>query len=157
MSALPPLLYHGSDAAFEPGFVLAPRPAYAQSWGGTDFYAALERWRPAGCLPHREAVFMVADPDEIDLAGGATDWCLEVEPDGPVSRHDLNWGSAVSCLVSDGHGIGSDAVREAAQAYWRGDPSPNETVWEYLAPSARVVRCEPWETFGMEDGDAPRP
>lgn len=155
MTDIPTRLYHGSYAPFEPGFVLTARPGYEEAWGGTDFYAALERWRPEGCLPHRGAVFMVADPNEIDLAGGATEWCLEVEPEGRVSRHDLNWGSEVSCLVSDGHAVDSPEVRAAAEAYWRGDRSPNEVVWEYLAPSARVVRCEPYETFGLDGSPSP--
>ena len=147
---IPARLYHGSATPFEPGFVLTPRgEEYEENWGGTDFYAALERWRPDGATAHRDAVFLVGDPDDVDLAGGSTDWCLEVEPTGPVTRHDINWGSEISCLRGDGKGIEDPEVRRAALAYWAGEAHPNESVWEYLAPGARVLSCEPWETFGM--------
>ncbi len=97
---------------------------------------------------------MVGAADDIELAGGSTEWCLDVEPLGPVSRHDLNWGSEVSCLVSDGKPVDGPEVREAALAYWSGRPHHSESVWEYLTPAARVLACGPWETYGM---DAPSP
>lgn len=151
--ALPTRFFHGSHDPFEPDFLLAPRgAAYEADWKSTDFYAALERHRPADRLAHAQAVFLVGDPDDVDLAGGSTEWCLEVEPVGAVTRHDLNWGSEVSSLVSDGHDIDSRPVREAAEAYWRGDRHPDESVWEYLCAGARVLRCEPWETFDIDQG-----
>lgn len=142
--------FHGSGAELTEGLVLRPRgEAYEADWAATDFYAALERWRPPECLAHRDAVFMVAEIDDIDLAGGSTDWCAEVVPIGPVTRHDLNWSSRISCLVSEGHGIESAEVRSAAEAYWSGLASPDESVWEYMAPAARVLRCEPYDTFDL--------
>lgn len=142
------IFYHGSAVGIEPGVVLRPRgEAYVADWGATDFHDALERWRPEGKLAHRDAVFMVGDVDDIDLAGGATDWCLEVTPVGEVTRHDLNWSSAISCLVGDGYAVDSPEVRAAAESYWRGDPHPDESVWEFMAAGAVVVRCEPYETF----------
>lgn len=142
--------FHGSSLPIDPGVTLSPRrDAYHRDWSGTDFYAALERWRPEGALAHRAAVFMVSEIDDIDLAGGSTEWCLEVQPIGEVTRHDLNWSSLISCLVSEGHGIESAEVRAAAEAYWSGRPSEDENVWEYLVAEAVVLRCEPYETFDL--------
>lgn len=138
--------FHGSRTAFETGFALSGRgDGYARDWGETDFYAVLERWRPVGAIAHAEAVFMVGDPDEVDLAGGATEWCLELAPCGQLDRHDMNWSSEISCLMSEGHAVDSPEVRRAAQAYWAGEPHRDENLWEYLARSAVVLACEPWE------------
>jgi len=157
MTSSPARFFHGSHDPFDPGFVLTPRgEAYEAAWKDTAFYAALERWRPAGCRAHKDAVFLVGAVDDIDLAGGSTEWCLEVAPEGPVTRHDLNWSSEVSGLVDDGHPVDGPAVRRAAEAYWAGTPHPDENVWEYLAASATVVRCEPYETFDIGDA-APKP
>lgn len=140
--------YHGSSRDFVVGSVLRGRgTAYETSWNGTDFYAILERYRPADCLAHKDAVFMVGDPDDIDLAGGATEWCLEVRPIDAVSRHDLNWSSEISMLISEGSSVDDPKVVAAANSYWAGIPHFNEQVWEYLASAFEVVRCEPYETF----------
>jgi len=154
-------LYHGSAIELPVGLVLTGRgDQYENAWSHTDFYAVLEQFRPAHCIPHREAVFMVADPDDIDLAGGATDFVFELEVDADdVSRHDLNWSSEISMLISDGHVIDSPEVASAAQAYWAGTPHYNESVWEYMTKAARIVRCEPYETFEVVpvQGGRPRP
>lgn len=153
----PKRFYHGSADPIEVGTVLVPRgAAYEADWSRTDFYPALERWRPADRLAHRDAVFLVGDVDDIDLAGGSTDWCLEVEPVGQVTRHDLNWSSRISCLIGDGHSLDSDEVRAAAASYWAGEEHPDESVWEYLVTGARVTRCEPYEDFEV-GGTTPAP
>lgn len=141
--------FHGSAVPFEPGATLAPRGgAYEADWSGTDFYAALERWRPPGLLAHRDAVFLLASEDEIELAGGATDWALEVEPLGPVTRHDLNWSAEVAALVGAGAAHDDPAVARAASAYWSGRPHPSESLWEHLAPAARVLACAAFDAPG---------
>ena len=85
---------------------------------------------------------MVADPDDIDLAGGATDYMLTVVPLGPVQKHDINWGSEISMLVGDGYDIKSPEIMDAAKNYWNGVPHYNESVWEYLTTSAKVIKVE---------------
>lgn len=139
----PPTFYHGSfDSTFEPGKVLRPRgDAYANDWSDTDFYDILEHYRPSDKLAHKDAVFMVGDEDDIDLAGGATDVIYEVEPIGPVQKHDLNWSSEISCLMSIHGEEGRDRaeVRKAAENYWSGRPHHDENVWEYLAPAMRIL------------------
>lgn len=144
--------FHGSYDAHEAGTVFQGRgSSYEEKWAKTDFYAALERWRPADKIAHRDAVFLVADPDDLDAVGSATDWCLEMEPLGPVSCHDVGWSSTVSLLISDGHKIDSAEVQTAAEAYWSGRPCPGEEMWEYITTEARVLRCGPYDTFDPDE------
>lgn len=133
--------YHGSSDPLPVGTVLTPRDNYEANWSNTDFYAVLEHFRPPHMLAHKNAVFMCDNPDDIDNAGGGTDWLFTVQPLGPVERHDLNWGSEVSMLVSDDPDD-LDAIQQAAENYWNGVPHHDETVWEYLTPSARIVAVE---------------
>lgn len=135
--------YHGSMNHLPVGTVLKPRGTdYEQDWAHTDFYRALEKYRPGHMLSHKDAVFMVADPDDVDLAGGGTEWLMTVKPLGPVSKHDVNWSSEISGLMDDGEDLDSEAVRSAAENYWRGVPHPNESVWEYLTPAAEILSVE---------------
>ena len=85
---------------------------------------------------------MCHDPDDVDLAGGGTEWLFTVVPLGPIQKHDLNWGSEVSMLISDGYAIDSPEVKNAAKKYWAGVPHYNESVWEYLTPSAKITAVE---------------
>ena len=134
--------YHGSMDELPVGTVLTPRDNYEQTWGNTDFYSALERYRPSNMLSHRQGVFMCHDPDDVDLAGGGTEWLFTVVPLGLIQKHDLNWGSEVSMLISDGYAIDSPEVKNAAEKYWAGEPHYNESVWEYLTPSAKITAVE---------------
>lgn len=144
-------LYHGSNDLLAVGTVLRGRGAsYEADWHQTGFYGVLERYRPDDAIPHAEAVFAVDDPDVIDVAGGGTEWIFELEAEGPVSRHDLNWSSEISCLLSDGHAEDSEAVAAAARNYWAGLPHPNESVWEYLVREATIVRVGSFEDFEIE-------
>lgn len=149
--------YHGSNTRLEVGDVLTSRGAnYESDWEHTDFYAVLEQHRPSHMLPHRDAVFMVGDPDDVDLAGGGTEWIFHLEPFGQVSKHDLNWSSEISCLISDGHAPDSDKVTTAALNYWSGIPHHNESVWEYLARSAKILQVGKFEDFEAT-ADLPHP
>lgn len=135
------VFYHGSYDALDVGTVMKGRgEAYEATWMEAGFYSILERYRPEGCLAHKDAVFMVSEIDDIDNVGGATDWILEVLPGGPVSKHDVNWCSEISCLTSDGFDIDSSEIRHAAEQYWNGVPHANESVWEYLTASVTVLK-----------------
>ena len=136
--------YHGSHDELPVGTVLAPRDTYEANWSNTDFYHPLEKYRPVDKLSHAQSVFMCDNPDDVDLAGGATDWLFTVVPQGPIQRHDLNWGSEISMLIGDGYDIDSPEVKAAAQNYWAGVPHPDESVWEYLAPRATITAVEPY-------------
>lgn len=71
---------------------------------------------------------MVDCVDDIDNAGGSTQWCLEVIPNGDVTKHSLNWSSEISCLLSDGKEMDSPEIIQAAKNYWLGIPHWDENV-----------------------------
>ncbi len=142
--------FHGSNDEIKVGSIwVGQGDAYEANWSSANFYAALEKYRPSGFIAHKDAVFMVGHPDDIDLAGGGTEWACELKPLAPVSKHDLNWSSEISCLLGDGFQLDSHEVRQAAENYWSGLPHPNESVWEYLTAKAQVIRVEPYETFEL--------
>jgi hypothetical protein len=144
-----PLFLHGSYTPHEAGFQLKPRGEdYARDWEGSDFYAALEYHRPEGLRSHRQSVFLCTSVEDVELAGGATDFLLLVEPEEPnmITRHDVNWSTEISMLIGDGFHLDSPEVKEAALNYWSGEPHENECVWEYLCSGALVMEC-----FSSED------
>jgi len=135
--------YHGSMDYLQPGTVLTPRPNYEDRWGGTDFYTALEKHRPSDKLAHKDAVFMCQNENDVDLAGGGTEYLFTVVPSTTQEKHDMNWSSEISMLISDGHSIDSDVVKNAAKKYWNGEPHHSgESVWEFLTPTATIVDVE---------------
>lgn len=135
--------FHGSMNYLPVGTILTPRmDEYEKDWSGTDFYNILEKYRPKNMLSHKESVFMVDNEDDIDLAGGGTDWLFTVKPLGPIQKHDMNWSSEISMLVSDGYSIDSTEIINAANNYWKGVPHHNESVWEYLTTKAEIIRVE---------------
>lgn len=149
---------HGSFDPLPVGLVLTGRgKAYAEDWSNSGFYEVLERYRPASSLAHHDAVFMVSDPDDIDAAGGGTEWCAEVRPMGPVERHDLGWCTRISELLGDGVAPDDDRVRFAAEAYWLGAERPEGPFWEYLTARATVVRTAPFATFEFDAPDLVAP
>ena len=95
--------YHGSSNYLPVGTILNARDEYESDWQHTDFYSILEKYRPSDQLSHKQSVFMCDNSDDLDSAGGGTEWVFTLEPLGPVQRHDMNWSSEISCLVSDGY------------------------------------------------------
>ena len=142
--------YHGSNTKLPVGTILKPSPTYENDWSGTDFHQVLENHRPENMLAHKNSVFMCDNPDDIDLAGGGTEWLFTVVPLGPVQRHDLNWSSEISMLMSEVDASESTSwqlqkkIRKAAENYWNGIPHHNENVWEYLTSSAKIIAVEPY-------------
>lgn len=143
VEAMPQVYYHGSANKLKVGTKLTPRDDYENDWSNTDFYIPLEKYRPTDKLSHKQSVFMCDNPTDVDNAGGSTDYLFSLWPNGVVQRHDMNWGSEISMLISDGHDIDSPEVAHAAQQYWAGNPHPHdESVWEYLTPNATVLTVE---------------
>jgi hypothetical protein len=135
--------YHGSMTELDVGTVLKARgDQYHSEWSQTDFYAPLEQYRPTNMLSHSQSIFMCDNEDDVDTAGGGTDWLFTVVPMGKVQKHDMNWSSEISMLVSDGYDIDSDEIQNAANNYWAGVPHHNESLWEYLTPAAKVIHVE---------------
>lgn len=134
--------YHGSMEKLPVGTILKPQDDYEQNWGNTDFYRILEDNRPSNMLSHKKSVFLVTDADDVDLAGGSTEYLFTVKPLGLVERHDLNWSTEISMLISDGYKKDSDEIKTAASNYWKGIPHNNESVWEYLTSRAEILTVE---------------
>lgn len=132
---------HGSHSELPIGTILKSRgDEYEADWGNTSFYHALEKYKPSKYLSHKDAVFMVDNDEDLDLAGASLDYVYQVQPMGPVYKHDINWGSEISGLIDDGYSIDSLEVKNAAINYWNGIPHFNESVWEYLTTSAKIIK-----------------
>lgn len=149
--------YHGSYDYLPENTVLAPRgKEYEADWGESDFYQALEFWRPKNMRSHSDSVFLVDNLDDLCVAGGALEWVFECDiAESEVTKHDLNWSSEISCLMGDGYAIDSDKVQYAAKKYWSGEPHPNESVWEYLAPEARIIKAGSFDDFESSVSKSP--
>ena len=135
--------FHGSSTPLPPGTILRNLPGYEERWGHNDFYKILEQYRPQDKLPHKEAVFLCENDDDLDAVGAGTEFVLEVLPMGPVSRHDLNWGSEIDVLRSNGVPADDPQIALAAENYWNGVPH-HDPVWEVLTAEGRVMSCEPF-------------
>ena len=139
------LYYHGSMDELPVGTILSPKDNYEENWGDNNFYQILEKYRPSNMLAHMESVFMCDNPDDIDAAGGGTDYLFTVVPMGKVERHDMNWGSYIESMISDGVLKDDPKIINAANMYWKGvpvDSSIGETLWEYLTPHAKILAVE---------------
>lgn len=139
---------HASLDELEVGVVLKPRDDYEEHWSQTDFYAALERYRPENMLSHKESVFMCSSAEDLDNCIGG-EYIFEVIPDKRIERHDLNWSSEVSCLVCDN--APEEQIKQAALNYWHGMPHTNESVWEYLTPKAVIKKVYLYDDYEDED------
>jgi hypothetical protein len=138
------LFYHGSYYDLPYGTVLTPKKGNFVNNISDDSHFKLEQFRPSQYISRNEAVYMCDNPDDIDLAGGSTDYIYIVEPLGTIEKHDLNWMTEIN-LIMDKYfeqGNPEDAVEEvevAALNYWNGVSHYNESVWEYLTTSARIL------------------
>ena len=135
--------YHGSFNKLTVGTVLHGRKQeYEKDWGDNAWYQILHTHKPADMLHHRDAVFMVDNIDDMDVSGSPTEWIFTLQPLGVVEKHDMNWISEIESLLSEGKDKNDEEVIKAAISYWNGTPHSNERVWEYLTPSARIVKVE---------------
>ncbi len=147
------ILFHGSYDKLEVGQHLTGRGAsYEADWAKMPTYEILERYRPEGMIAHRDGVFMCDTPDDIDNAGGGTDWIFAVEPCGPVQRHDLNWCSDINQLLED-RDKNQAKIEQAAKNYWAGEAHTDGPVWEYISKSARIIKVEAYEDFEFDSED----
>ena len=136
-------LLHCSNIAHPEGQVLTARgDGYYQPYD-----QILEMFRPSGFIARKNAVYMVDHGDDICLCGGGMDHVFVVKPEQPVTRYDLNWTSEICSLLDTVAKMplckedADPRLVHAARSYWAGLPHPNESIREYLAPSAEVV-CE---------------
>ena len=136
------VFYHGSTNHLPVGTILTGRKShYHAEWSPTGFYEILERYRPSSMLAHQDAVFMCDNPDDIDAAGGGTDWVFHLRPLSTIERHDMNWSSQISCALDDQEQ--EENLQRYAQSYWAGIPFDNgESLWEYLTSKAEIIQVD---------------
>lgn len=138
---------HASLEELKIGTVLRPKINYEEHWGNTDFYHILERYRPADMLSHKESVFMCKSAEDLDNCIGG-EFIFEVTPDKRIEKHDLNWSTEISCLVSDN--APENKIKEAALNYWNGVSYSSESLWEYLTPKAVIKKVYLYEDYEDE-------
>lgn len=137
-------LFHATDENLAVGRVLRGRgAAYTADWSGMSHYAALHAHKPEGVLAHHEAVFLCGLDDTDVCAGGA--YVALMRPLGAVSRHDMNWSGIITEAIEAGADPDGPEIAEMCRAYWAGEPSETEGLWEYLAEAAEVIAIVPDE------------
>lgn len=137
------ILYHSSSINHTPGTILLPRRNYESRWGNCGFYQVLEVLRPKNKPSHKNSVFLCLSEEDLDYAGGETDFCFMVEAEGELSVHDIHWSTEITCLIDDLGGGIHDCILDkkiinAAKKYWDGVASENP-VWEVLVSSAKII------------------
>jgi len=128
--------FHGSYHFLPNGTVLSPGKG---NFMGTvnqykmDSHFKLEQFRPSNLISRNNCVFMTDNPEDIDLAGGASEHIYIVKPLGKVERHDLNWMSEIDLIFSEAWDNGEqesedtiEKVKNAALNYWNGTPHYND-------------------------------
>ena len=129
--------FHGSFDKLPNGTILTPRLDYEKRWGNNAFYSQLEKYRPSGKLASKDSIFMCDNVDDIDLAGGATNYIYSVNPIGNVEKHDINWATEIDLALDSEKG--EEEIKKIANNYWNGVPHYNEQVWEYVVPKAEII------------------
>jgi hypothetical protein len=136
------IFYHSSANELDVGTILTGRGSdYDRDWGYVPFFEVLERYRPANKLSHRDAVFMVGNEDDLDSAGGSTEYVFTLKALGSVSKHDMNWSSRIASMVDDGLDYDDTRIKQAAEKYWSGEPT-DDPLWEYLTTKAEILAVE---------------
>jgi hypothetical protein len=136
---------HGSRVDLAPGTILKGRGQdYVNDWGDSFVYQTLEQYRPAGCLPHEQSVFMVLDVvDDIYHSGGPREgYLFTVEPIGKVQKHNIAWLDDLAEGDRDDEDFDERAL---ALGYWLGKPHPERPdTYEYVASEAKILSVEPY-------------
>lgn len=90
--------FHGSTMLFSVGFLLCPQAdGYANQGDVLAIEAYLEARRHYNKTARSKSVFIVADPDLIDAAGGYTDAIYKVIPRSTPEESVLAWYSEALC------------------------------------------------------------
>lgn len=139
-------LFHGSTKLFPIGFLLSPQAdGYANQSDVRAIEAYLEARRPDNKTARSKSVFLVADPDLIDAAGGYTDAIYKVIPRSTPEESDLAWYSEALCAL-DTDAADMDYVAHCADLYWGGTPFTDESR---RCPEYRVKWAEVTSVFEL--------
>ena len=135
-----PTFFHGSRRPLKLGTVLRPKgmPDFEEEEQVTE--DILERYRPDDHLPRQASVYLVANPEDIDGAGGSSNHVYVVEPSGTVERSDVGWWGHIylNVMAYEDGDVSEDEMRQYAENYWNGVADKGR--WEYRCPAAKVIR-----------------
>jgi hypothetical protein len=134
--------FHGSHQAFPLGYTLRPQKnGYCQATENQLFEVLVESLRPADKLSRSKAVFVCADADLIDAAGGYTDCIYEVEVGLVVKRSDLAWLTEASAYFTGEQDHDLEMAKGLIERYWAGEPYKviDFSCFEYRTPSAKII------------------
>lgn len=134
---------HSSLEHLEVGTILKPRDNYEEVWSQTDFYATLEAYRPSHMLAHHESVFFCTKIEDLDNCMEGQ-YLFEIIPNERIERHDMNWSTEISCLMSDG--APEEKLKEVALKYWHGVAS-SDPLWEYQILSAVITKVHLYDDY----------
>jgi len=139
--------YHGSYNPLPIKTILSSKNGNFMDSFNDDSHIKLEQFKPNNYLSRNNAVYMTDNPDDIDIAGGSTEFIYIVQPLGKIEKHDLNWMSEIDLIISEAIENNQqeddetiEKVKNAAINYWNGTPHYNESLWEYLTPSAIIIK-----------------
>ena len=149
-----PTLYTGSSGELVVGSAYKARQTEGHFLRPIEL--VMEASRPANTPSRMGAFFLVKTPDEIETAGGNTNFVYAVKPIGVYSKHHFGWmGRVYNAMVPFCRHRAPDEEKdraapqllhlaEWADNYWEGIPyrapaGEPPTVWEYLAPEIMVL------------------
>lgn len=131
------MYYHGSDAKFDIGNSIFPNPnGYTHSAEVKALEDLVEEEKPEHIkFSRRDCVFLCCCEDDIDAAGGYTDYIYTADiGTSPIESSDLSWYTKASIQLCEGDTKGA---RESARKYWSGECL--DGLYEYRTGSFRVI------------------
>lgn len=145
--------FHGSHQAFPLGYTLRPQKnGYCQATENKSFEALVESLRPADKLSRYKSVFVCADADLIDAAGGYTDCIYEVEVGVVIEGSDLGWYTEAAAYFTGEQDHDLEMAKALIERYWSGEPYKVSefSCFEYRTPSAKVIEYLEINMTGVE-------
>lgn len=137
--------FHGSQQAFPLNFILRPQANGYCHWPeNAAFEAFVESLRPEEKLSRSKSVFLCAETDLIDAAGGYVDCIYEVRPGPCVQGSDLAWYSEASSYFGSDRDGDVERASDLIRRYWSGEPyvSAENSCFEYRTWNAKIIRYE---------------
>ena len=135
--------YHGSDKKFDIGFILQPQTdGYANLESEKEIEDLFEKYKPKDKISRKNCVYLVSDINNIDMAGGGTEYIYFVDPIGQIDKSDLTWYSEVYSLYTED--TKESLLVPLIMNYWNGiqfKPKVN-SLFEYRCKSAEIISIE---------------
>jgi len=134
-------LYHGSNKRMKLGTIITSRSdGYTSMESEREIEDLFEKYKPANKISRKNCVYMVSNPDDIDAAGGYSDYIYMVNPIGPIDKSDLSWYAEVDGLLHDKN-KNIKIIKSYINNYWTGVQykTKEHSLFEYRANSAKII------------------